>query len=163
MKQVLIVLSMLCMATGAFAKGAPDNNVDIEAMPYSDGILFDVKAADSDLELSISGPGKMATSKRYTQAKSIFLETVQANGKSMPDGLYKYEARIVPTYVISREESSKMVDRNVLYGKTDAKSNPLSGTFRVVNGSIVDPELDEFGNMDLPSIESRQDAAETVQ
>lgn len=140
MKHVLVFLSVLLVATGAYAKDA-----NIQAVTYSDGILFDVRAGDSDLELSISGPGNLVKSKRYTHAESVFFEPALSNGKSWPDGLYKYEARAVPALSISREESSAMSGRNELVGKTDAKMNPFSGTFRILNGSVVDSEYEEYG------------------
>ena len=142
MKHVLVFLSVLLVATGAYAKDA-----NIRAVTYSDGILFDIRASDSDLELSISGPGNLVQSKRYTHAESVFFEPTQSNGKSMPDGLYKYEARAVPAQSISREESSAMPGRNALVGKSDAKMNPFSGTFRILNGSVVDSEYEEYSEI----------------
>ena len=151
MKHVLIFLTILLVASGAYAKGANGKGANIQATAHSDGILFDVKVNDADLELSVSGPGKSAQSKRYAYAESVFFNITDAKGKALPDGLYKYEARAVPAVSISREESSKMQDRNVLHGKTDAKMNAVSGTFRIVNGSVVDPQLDEYGDSNLLS------------
>ena len=154
MKHLLIFLTILLIASGAYGKGAGNKGADIEATSFSDGILFDVKVRDADLELSISGPGNMATSKRYAYADSAFYQTTNGKGRSLPDGLYKYEARAVPAVRVSREESSRMEGRNDLHGKTDAKMNPVSGTFRIVNGSVVDPNRDEYGKSDLLSGET---------
>jgi hypothetical protein len=145
MKHVLVLISVLLVATGAYAKGAAKKAADIQATSYSDGILFDVNVKDADLEVNISGPGNLAQTKRYAYAESVFVEAAESNGKSIPDGLYKYEARAIPAVSISREESSAMPGRNELHGKTDAKMNPFSGTFRILNGSMVDSEYDEYG------------------
>ena len=150
MKQLLMFLIVLLVATGAYAKGTAKRDADIQATTHSDGILFEVNVSDSDLELSISGPGNLAQSKHYAYAESVFFQAAKPNGKPMPDGLYKYEARAVPAVKISREESSRMPDRNVFYGKTDAQVNSVSGTFRILNGSLVDSSYDEYGNTDLP-------------
>lgn len=145
MKHVLVLMSVLLVATGAYARDAAKEAADIQATSFSDGILFDVNVEDADLEVNISGPGNLAQTKRYAYAESVFVEAAESNGKSMPDGLYKYEARAVPAITISREESSAMLGRNELDGKTDAKMNPVSGTFRIVNGSVVDSDYEEYG------------------
>lgn len=146
MKRILIFLTILMVATAAYAKGVADNTT-IQASAYPDGILFEVKGGDVDLQLSVSGPGNIAFTQRHAYADSVFLDIKQANGKVLADGLYKYDAWPVPAVTISREESSKMQDRNVLNGKTDAKVSPFSGTFRIVNGEVIDPDYDEFDDL----------------
>jgi hypothetical protein len=141
MKHVLVLISVLLVATGAYAK----ETADIQTTSYSDGIVFDVNVEGADLVVNISGPGNLAQTKRYAYAESVFVGATVSNGKSMPDGLYKYEARAIPAATISREESSAMSGRNELHGKTDAKMNPFSGTFRILNGSVVDSEYKEYG------------------
>ena len=144
MKQLLTFLTIMLFASGAYAKGT-NNDADIQASTHYDGILFDVKGNDVDLQLSVAGPGNFAYSKRYAYAESVFFNTTNARGKALPDGLYKWEARAIPAVSISRQESSAMPDRNVLNGKTDPKMSPVSGTFRIVDGSVVDPNRDEYG------------------
>jgi hypothetical protein len=149
MNLILIFLVTLVVATGANAKGADKGRASIQASQHPDGLLFDVKGGDVDLQLDISGPGKAMYSKHYAYAESVFFNINNASGVALPDGLYKYEARPVPAVTISRAESSRMKDRNVLHGKTDAKLSPVSGTFRIVNGGVVDPHYDEYG-IDTP-------------
>lgn len=153
MKRILVFLTILMIATVAYAKGA-GNNATIQASAHPDGILFDVRGGDVDLQLNVSGPGDVVFTQRHAYAESIFLDIKNVDGKRLADGLYKYEARPMPAVMISREESSKMLDRNVLYGKTDAKISAFSGTFRIVNGSVVDPDYDEYDTSVLLSTET---------
>jgi len=144
MNHILITLAALVVATGAHAKGVDDGGASIQASQHPDGILFDVKGGDVDMQLNISGPGNATFSRHYAYAESVFFNINDASGVALPDGLYKYEARPLPAVTISRAESSRMKDRNVLNGKTDPKISPVSGTFRIVNGGVIDPNYDEF-------------------
>lgn len=147
MNHILISLVALVVATGANAKGADKGGTSIQAFQQPDGIVFDVKGGDVDMQLDVSGPGQVAFSRRYAYADSVFFNITNARGVALPDGLYKYEARPLPALTISREESSRMVDRNTIYGKTDPKVSPVSGTFRIVNGGVVDSGLDEYATL----------------
>ena len=149
MNRILIFLVTLVVASGVYAKGADKGGASIQASQHPDGILFDVKGGDVDLQVDVSGPGKAMYSKHYAYAESVFFNINDASGVALPDGLYKYEARPLPAVSISREESSRMKDRNVLQGKTDAKLSPVSGSFRIVNGGVIDPHYDEYG-IDTP-------------
>ncbi len=141
---LFVFLATLVLATGVNAKSADKGGASIEVFQQADGMLFNVRGGDTDLQLDISGPGKAMYSKHYSYAESVFFNVNDASGVKLPDGLYKYEARPMPAVRISRAESSSMTDRNVLYGKTDAKLSPVSGTFRIVNGGVVDPNINEF-------------------
>lgn len=143
MNRFFIFLAIMLIATSAWSKGV-GNDTSIQASTHPGGILFELKGGDADLQLSVSGPGNIAYARRYVAADSVFLDITNANGKALGDGLYKYEARPIPAITISREESSGMMDRNVLYGKTDAKISPVSGTFRIVHGAVIDPSVNEY-------------------
>lgn len=144
MNHILIFMAALLLATGAHAKGADKDGASIQASQHPDGLLFDVKGGDVDMQLTVSGPGKASYSKHYAYAESVFFNINDASGVALPDGLYKYEARPLPAVSITRAESSRMKDRNTLYGKTDPKLSPVSGTFRIVDGGVIDPHYDEF-------------------
>ncbi len=153
MNRILIFLSILLVANATHAKGV-GKDAGIEVSTYPNGLVFDVRRSDTDLQLTISGPGNYVSSRRHPYAESVFLGITNATGKRLADGLYKYEARPMPAVSISREESSIMQGRNVLHGKTDAKISPFSGTFRIANGRVVDPAYDEYNAPALAPTES---------
>lgn len=95
--------------------------------------------------LNISGPDNTVIKKRYSSAEPAFFSANNEKGGPLPDGLYKYEANAIPAFSMSREESSKLQDRNTLNGKSDPKSSPISGHFRIINGVVVDKNLEEHG------------------
>ena len=131
------------LSSGVIAQGKSDH-AGIRATTYSDGVLFEFSGEDKGMNLIVSGPGKSVNSKRYSSANPIFLDTNGDNGEPMPDGLYRYEATAIPALTISLEESTGLRDRNMLKGKSDPKSSPVSGHFRIADGVVVDSLLQEY-------------------
>lgn len=144
MSRILIFVTILLFATSVYSQGV-GNTVAIQATTYADGVLFEANDNNTDFILNVSGPANSAFAKQYLSSGRIFININNEDGGPLADGLYKYEAQAVPAFAISREESSKMPDRNVLMGKSDPKSSPVSGNFRVLDGMVVDPLFEEFG------------------
>ena len=143
MKLIILVLATLMVATGAQGKGI-GNNIGIQATTYADGVLLEVSEHDVDLKVIVSGPGKTFFVIKQSAANPVFVDIHHADNGPLSDGLYKYEAWPIPAIIISRADSSSMPDRNTLHGKTDPKISPFSGTFRIVNGTVIDPNIEEF-------------------
>jgi len=116
----------------------------VNATTYADGILLEADKRDTNLQLTIAGPENSRYTQSYSSADPVFLDISNTNGKPLADGFYKYEVWPIPAATISREESSKMPDRNSLMNTTGPKVSAVSGSFRIVNGSIDDPELIEY-------------------
>ena len=121
-----------------------DSGFEVTINTYADGILLEMDNRDSDLQLTVAGPGDFRFTQRYSSANPVFLDINNANGERLEDGFYKYEAMPLPAFTISREESSKMPDRNSLINTTGPKVSAVTGSFRIVNGMIIDPELVEY-------------------
>lgn len=143
MSRILIFVIILLFATSVYSQGVR-NAVAIQATTYADGVLFEANDNATDFTLNVSGSANSAFAKKYSSSGPIFININSEDGGPLPDGLYKYEAQVVPAFAISREESSKLLDRNVLVGKSDPKSSPVSGSFRVLDGMVVDPLFEEF-------------------
>lgn len=143
MSRVLMFTAILLFAVNVYAKGA-DNTASIQATTYADGVLIEAKNSGTDIHLNVSGPANTYFEKRQSSSGAIFIDVNRETEAPLPDGLYKYEAQAIPAFTISREESSQLSDRNVLRGKTDPKASPVSGNFRILNGMVVDPDINEF-------------------
>jgi hypothetical protein len=114
----------------------------------ADGILFWPSAAAGVSTVSLKGPGKLISRMDFAAGEVPFVDIHFVNGKPLPDGLYKYEIVAAPVAGPNLTASGKgkgrgNVDRNAFTGMTDPKVSPVSGTFRVVDGEVVDPYLDE--------------------
>lgn len=143
MSRIVIFVTILLCATSVYSKGV-GNTVAIQATTYADGILFEAVDNAVDFKLNVIGTGNSAFAKQYSSSGPIFINANNEDGVPLPDGLYKYEAQLNPAFTISRQESSKLPDRNVLKGKSDPKSSPISGNFRILDGMVVDPLFEEF-------------------
>ena len=142
MKPIWVLLMILLFATGVHSKSV-NNAGAIQATTYADGVLFEAGDNAQEYHLNVSGPGNVVFSRKISAAGPAFIGIADQEGGPLPDGLYKYEAEVIASFTISREESSKLSDRNVLLGKTDPKASPISGNFRILNGEVVDPQLAE--------------------
>ena len=139
-KLIFVAIPLLAICTYAQAAGT---NSGIQATTYSDGVLFEADNRKTDLQLTIAGPGNSRSTQRYSAADPVFIDINDTNGQPLPDGLYKYEAWPIPEVTYTREESSAMPDRNSLENTTGSGVSAVSGSFRIVNGLISDPELME--------------------
>lgn len=142
MSRVLILVTILFFAASVHSKEV-GNDVALQATTYADGVLFEAGSPGMDYTLTVSGPANVAFERQAKFSKPSFISISGEEEGPLPDGLYKYEARVIPAFTISREESSKLRDRNVLNGKTEPKSSPVSGNFRILNGVVLDSDLEE--------------------
>lgn len=142
MNRVSISLVALTFATISFAETQIDRG-GIQAIAYNDGVLFESSDNSTNYQLNVAGAGDSGYQRSYETSGYLFLDTSAGEDGQLADGLYKYEARPIPAVTISREDSSAMSDRNSLVGKTTAKVSPVSGTFRILNGKVVDSMIEE--------------------
>ena len=140
MYRIFTTLVALTIATSSFAEKQFEPQ-GMEAITYGDGVLFEAKNSSAQIQLSVSGSGYQKT---LTTSGYHFLDTTSGEDGPLADGLYKYEVKEMPMLTMSRAESSKLMDRNTLYGKTDPKVSAVSGNFRILNGKVVDATLEEY-------------------
>ena len=143
MSRIIIFVTILLFATSVYSQGV-SNTVAIQATTYADGVLFEANDNTTDFTLNVSGTANSAFAKQYSSSGPIFININNEDGMPLPDGHYKYEAQVIPAFAMSREESSKLPDRNVLMSKSNPKSSPVSGNFRILDGMVVDPLFEEF-------------------
>jgi hypothetical protein len=148
MKRLFLCLLVLSLSTSAYSQDE-GNSVGIQVVTYADGVLLEAENNSIDIQLTVVGPNNSVISQKYSGGETVFLDINAANGGQLPDGLYKYEAWPVPAVTISREESSKMPNRNDISLKAGPAVSPVSGSFRIVNGAMADPDLVEFSAANL--------------
>ena len=143
MKVTFLFLAVFLASTCLNAQGI-DNSFNVNATNYADGILLESDNRDIGLQLTVAGPDNSRYTEKYSSADPVFIDINDANGQPLVDGSYQYEVWPVPAISYSREESSAMPDRNNLKNTTGPEVSPVSGSFRIVNGIIDDPDLVEF-------------------
>jgi len=146
-RDLLMLRKVAILLTVAFAGNvqAQDVSTDIQVETFADFVAFQLNNTAFDMNVKVSGPADYSFSRDYSDSQVAYLELQGDSGEVMVDGLYKYEIKPVPVNRISREASSAMPDRNTLYGKSAPKVSPVSGTFRILDGQVVDPNLVEAG------------------
>lgn len=131
-------ISVLLVSGLAVSAQARDLSQDIIVETYPDFLAIDLVSETHDVEYVISGPDNYHQRKRNTVDATAYVEMQDQQGVSLADGVYKWEAWATPRETISREESMAMPNRNDLSMTMATRNNRISGSFRVVNGQIVD-------------------------
>jgi hypothetical protein len=124
---------------------AQDASANIQVETFADFVAFQMNNSAFDMNVKVSGPSDYTLSADYPGSQVAYLDLLGENGDALADGLYKYEIKPVPVKRISREASSAMPDRNTLQGRSAPKVSPVSGTFRILDGQVVDPDRVEAG------------------
>ena len=138
----IAVLLMFALVGNVKAQDVSEN---IQVELFADFVAIELNNDAFNMNVSIAGPDDYNFTKEYRGSETAFFDLTDARGDAMADGLYKYEIKPVPVKRFSRAESSAMPDRNTLHGKSAAKVSPVSGSFRVVDGQVVDAGLFEGG------------------
>jgi hypothetical protein len=132
---MLLVLLALGISTSTLASQS-----DMRTEVLEDGVLFITNGSNGASTLTLRGPGDYNARMNFAAGRNAFVDIANVNGKALSDGFYKYEI------VFSPRQAARLAsgaDRNAFSGVTAAKSSPVSGNFRIVDGLVVDPYLEE--------------------
>ena len=136
-----LILLLIFISLPAMAK-----DDSMQAIHAVDGVMFESLKGHGASAVSLRGPGGYVANLNFEAGQSPFIDVLNVNGMALADGLYKFEVFTSP---LAREGlagfggKSVSIDRNAFSGITDPKKSPMSGSFRVMNGEILDPELAE--------------------
>ncbi len=138
-----LILLLMMVSLPLLAKNDLMNPVLME-----DGVFFESFESHGASTLSLRGPGTFQTKMNFAQGESPFIDITNVGGKGLADGLYKYEIAIAPATIqrggLESNQSIRLSsDRNAFNGMTDPKKSPISGTFRIQDGALVDSSLAE--------------------
>lgn len=120
---------------------------------YPDGISFQPLVQYERFVMTISGPGGMVLQQEFEAGNPPVFAPFDDSGKALPDGQYNYEIHVSP---VLDPETKKMMAASRESGDDAARAADLrargwipehpvvqSGSFSIVNGAIVDPNLPE--------------------
>ncbi len=90
------------------------------------------------------GPWGFRQSLDHSEDQAAYFEARSAEGVALADGLYTYEAWTEPKVLVTRSADDPRAGRDAgLKSKTMSDIDTVSGSFRVVDGQIVDAGLQE--------------------
>lgn len=138
------LLSLLLLAGCAAGVQAEDSAHNIIVERYTDFVAVDRLDATRNLNVVLAGPEGYRKEMRQTADEAAFIETRDVDGTTLPDGLYHFEAWTEPQKLVTRSPDDPRAGRDAGLERTARVfSDTVSGSFRVVDGVIVDPSLEE--------------------
>lgn len=147
LKRIVYIVSIMLLASTISAK-ENKQKFTIQKSIVQDGVVFESNTKDSAMTLRLVGPEGFSSHLKIPVGEMAFVDINNMDGEMLVDGLYTYELKAMPNFTISREESAKMSDRNSLKNTSSVAVSPVSGVFRVLNGQVVDDQLEEFSSVD---------------
>jgi hypothetical protein len=144
MKSFTLLVLSACVAASAQAR---DISRDIIVETYPDFVAIDLVSDTHNVEYTVTGPGGFHQRQLNALDAAAYVELQSADGATLADGLYKWEAWATPKKIIPREKSMAMANRNDFRMSTGAGNSRISGSFRVVDGLIVNPDVVEPGTI----------------
>jgi len=138
MKLQTIAILALCMAgTSVMAGEHP-----ILPLVLNDGVYFDAGDFSGRMSMSVKGPENFYWKGSGERGESMFLDAANLNGAALADGLYVYEMDFIPAVLVNRSNMS-VAEQDAHARSFKNIPSPISGSFRVVNGAIVEPFEEE--------------------
>ncbi|KAA9133522.1 hypothetical protein F3N42_04015 [Marinihelvus fidelis] len=142
MKRMLLCMG-LALASGSVVAASADSDFQVEASEFLGGIMLQSSRADVDLDVTLVAPDGTRAKERYPSNEPVFLDVAD---RSLPDGLYRYEVR--PVAAVKRSPSEVPANLRGLVSTGAPELAAVSGTFRVVNGEIVNAsEAEDKGDL----------------
>jgi hypothetical protein len=129
------------------------------------GVKWDVSTTYSELTLTISAPDDRVFRKTFKAGSTVEYKLYDAKGERFPDGQYAYELRLTPAITSDVKETlatartkgdSDDVRRELVKrGVISAQSLTASGSFSIVNGSVVVAGATEATSRRVASVDQR--------
>ncbi len=109
-----------------------------EASLSGDTLTWQSSRAEDGATLRISGPD-IVFDREFEAGSTISQSAFDPEGYALPDGLYTWEIRSnAPRMTAERQARLRAQGAD-----TDTQTEPISGSFTILNGAIVDPNLAE--------------------
>jgi len=143
------VLVVLCLPCALFAQSTDDKNQFANINAIGGGVRFEVKAPHSAATLSVAAPDGQVFTKEFPNGAAPEFKLKDG----LADGQYTYELRLTPVFgpgvkealaAARKKGTADEVQRDLRKrGLLPAQPLVQSGSFTVLNGSIVVPGVSE--------------------
>lgn len=138
------VLVFFAIVPGVFGL-AKDTDAQLKAHYEPDVIYLEPSGDYAEFNIQVNGPGAYQYTLKYEGGTIPVLETVDADGNSLPDGTYTYQITASPIVDMATREA--MLEARAM--QTTLTNPPRgfvrSGHFTILNGEFVNPfEAEDF-------------------
>ncbi len=140
-----------------------DKNNFATISSFGSSVRFDVAAPHAAVTLSVIGPDGVAFTKEFKSGNSPEFKLTEAKGERLPDGQYTYELRLIPIISVETKEALKAarekgnaaeLQRDMRKrGALPAQPAVQSGSFSILNGSVILPGATEGGGQKNAMVE----------
>lgn len=152
---VRVILVIACFQMLVLAQALDDKNKGVTISSSALNVKWDVAVPHSELTLTISAPDGQVFRKEF-KGRAAEFSLSNLKGETFPDGQYSYELRVTPpissdvkeALAAARVKGNDQEVRRGLIKRGTLQAQPLvvSGSFAVLNGSIIVPgSLEEEG------------------
>ena len=137
---VFLVIFVAALASGI---GAQVDQTHWASVRFTaNQIIWVPSASGNRLSVTVTGPGDYAFTHVYKKNELAIFQAIDPDGNPLPDGSYNYEIE----ELLDNPNKRPANDKNGLPEKSPGKGplfQRLSGSFTVLNGVLVDPNLEE--------------------
>ncbi len=149
-----IALALACFNVLVLGQSRDDKNF-ATLTGLGSSLRFDVSAPHAAVTLTVIGPDGVAFSKEFQSGNVPEFSFNQTKGERLPDGEYTYELRVTPNISAETKEALRAARakgngaevQRELRKRGSLPAQPLvqSGSFQIVNGSVITAGASEEG------------------
>jgi len=121
-----------------------DDRFDINSTTYPDGLLLESTWPDAGMRITIAGPEGFRLTQKYLADESIFIDINHTTDQVLADDRYRYEIRPVFAGYTAHDGRQEKQDFDKAQQQAAPRISPVNGSFLIVDGLVVDPELIEI-------------------
>ena len=137
-KAFLVVAALLTIFPAAALAGGELANATV----YSGGVDIQSRAEYSQAIVTLSG-GDVVIRRVLEPGDDLSIELFDLEGELLPDGIYNWRLELVPDADTAR---ALRIEATANDGVAPSAWVPETGTFAIVNGLVVSPDLAELGD-----------------
>ena len=135
-KQYFIALASFLFLTLLMAGENPEIQQDkINVLYFPELLILEAEQPAMGLSIKIAGPDGFYNRTVYP-GNSATVDLLDSNGQLLPDGLYQYEARLVPQQLTGLKQT---VQPQLNKDRQLSKYSLTNGSFRIIYGQIASP------------------------
>ena len=158
-------VAFLVAVLSVFAFGQVDSKDIARISSGGSSVRFDILVPHSGKTLTIIAPDGQTFVKEFKEGTDAGFTLVDSAGEKLPDGSYSYELRVAPIFSAEVKEALKAArakgnESEVLRdlrkrGAFPSQATVQSGSFSVLNGTVILGGAPEKGDQDRAMIEQR--------
>jgi len=143
MYYIILILGTVLALPAALANETYDR-FKVNSITYPDGVFLENSWVDMGMRVTIAGPGNFRFTQKYSAFEPAFIDINNTDERILTDGLYRYEVRPVARVLHGQNLSREDYGHDNKMQRSSPRFSPVNGSFRIIDGSVVDSGLPEY-------------------